>query len=92
MDQKRIRYVATLLLIVGIGLLALAMYEYFTVSRCLDAGGSFDYVSRTCDLRGSHPYQPTWLDSAWLGVVGLCMIAAASVVVRSRRNRRVNVP
>ena len=45
----------------GIALLVAALilcWPYLTelrvIDRCLDAGGSYDYVARTCDLRQSH--------------------------------------
>jgi hypothetical protein len=32
--------------------------EFVAVDRCLDSGGSYDYVRGECDDRENHPYIP----------------------------------
>lgn len=38
----------------GLGVVLLGL-ELLAVDRCLDSGGSFDYVSASCDAKRPHP-------------------------------------
>jgi hypothetical protein len=43
--------------------------DIFAADRCLDSGGSFDYVRSVCDMTENHPYVPL-LDRQGFRVVG----------------------
>jgi hypothetical protein len=75
----------------SVGLIWLVSSRIFAVDRCLDAGGSFNYAARECDLLASHPYQAGWMDNPWLVVVGLAVVAISLGVI-FRLGRRSNVP
>lgn len=47
-----------LLIIPGLALMGLFMYEQSLVDACLDAGGSFDYLNRLCDHSTTQPFIP----------------------------------
>ena len=80
-------------LLVLLALLPLAfvsLRETAAVDRCLDAGGSYDYRARRCDMAVTHPHQPfLQRHSVLLGgvVVALAGLGVAAYL-RGRAVRR----
>jgi hypothetical protein len=86
---QRAFLVAGAILILVAGYLAWQPVSLFlAVDGCMDQGGSFDYVTQTCDFETSHPYvshdesdRNYFLAAIVVGVFGL-----ASMVI-ARRSR-----
>jgi hypothetical protein len=58
--------------------------DIFSADRCLDSGGSFDYVRSVCDMSETHPYVPL-LDRQGFRVVG-ALVFGVSALVALRSN------
>lgn len=72
-----------LLVVPGVLMMAVFMYEQSLVDSCLDAGGSFDYLNSYCDHETTQPFismmgrHPLLVNGGMLlSVVGLiiCML------------------
>ncbi len=50
-----------------------AARELWVVDRCLDAGGSFNYVDDVCDMNTTHSYEAPPQHSRWLVLVGFVL-------------------
>ena len=59
-------------------LLAFVGWEFFAVDACLDAGGSFNYAARQCDMARTHAYPGLW-QTFGLPLVGAVVAAAIGV-------------
>jgi ABC-type phosphate/phosphonate transport system permease subunit len=55
--------------------------EFFAVDRCLDAGGSFNYASDSCDLTTNHPYVGVWEGHAFSLVGALLSVVFAIAIL-----------
>jgi hypothetical protein len=63
--------------------------EFVAVDGCLDAGGSYDYLSSACDFADNHPYLPV-LDRQGFRLVGSVVFlflggVAFSIFIKERR-------
>jgi hypothetical protein len=57
--------------------------EALAVDSCLDAGGSFDYVTETCDHERSHavvPFGPRHARQIHFAILGASLVAVGAVV------------
>ncbi|HEU4885280.1 MAG TPA: hypothetical protein VFT45_23665 [Longimicrobium sp.] len=52
------RRIRLLLLLVLVPLAFVSLRETRSVNACAEAGGSYDYASRECDMAASHAYEP----------------------------------
>jgi len=50
-------------------------WQFFAVDACLDAGGSFNYGARQCDMGVTHPFPGFWR------AFGLPLVGAAIAAV-----------
>jgi hypothetical protein len=41
--------IATVLVVVGVLIIATYLYRQFAIDRCLDGGGRWDYVNNRCE-------------------------------------------
>jgi ABC-type dipeptide/oligopeptide/nickel transport system permease component len=74
--------VGAALLSAGVLVAAFVIWQFFAVDRCLDAGGSFNYEARECDMTVSHPFPGFWrafvlplVVAAISAVIGIALIA-----------------
>ena len=56
--MKRYFLVHLIILMPAIILVAAYAKEVFVVDKCLDAGGSYNYMAGECDVNSSHPLLP----------------------------------
>ena len=70
-------------------LLAFVGWQFFAVDSCLDAGGSFNYVARRCDMARTHPYPGLW-QAFGLPFVGAAIAGAVGVVLMISRGRHAS--
>lgn len=86
---SRIATVAgTGLVIAALLLVAFGLWQFSAVDACLDAGGSFDYLARQCDMAVSHPDSGFW-HSFGLPLAGALTAAVTGVtLLRSRFSGR----
>ena len=71
------------LILVGWLLAWLPVVHLLEVDRCLDAGGSYNYVASVCDMKASHPSQPPTAIQITLSVgSGLAAIGGFLFLVR----------
>jgi len=82
--------------VVGAGMLSAAVlllifagWQFFAVDACLDAGGSFNYAARQCDMARTHPYPGLW-QTFGLPLVGAVIAAAIGVGVMVTGGRRAS--
>ena len=66
----------------GVLVTAFVIWQFFAVDRCLDAGGSFDYKARQCDMNISHPFPGFWrafllplMGAVIAALIGMALIA-----------------
>jgi hypothetical protein len=71
------------MLIAALLLLAFVVWQFFAVDACLDAGGSFNYLARQCDMAVSHPNPGFWR-SLGLPLVGALITAVIGVTLLMR--------
>ena len=67
------------LVALGVILIWPLLAEFVAVDRCLDAGGSYDYLSSTCGFAENHPYSPV-LDRQGFRIVGSAVFLLLGVV------------
>jgi hypothetical protein len=78
------------LVILGIVLVGATGFRYarecLAVDACMDAGGSFDYLTAACDHQQNHPYRaysPRNPTDRWIAAGGgLLMLAGALLYMR----------
>lgn len=64
--------------------------EIMLVDRCLDSGGSFDYVRMSCDLEANHPYVSHGERNIITMTAALAaLLVAGAYLVIERVNRRL---
>src|ERR1700755_2577847 len=82
--SKRLIGIAMLL---AAGVVAvLPMRTFLAVDSCLDAGGSFDFETRTCDFERSHPFSRPLIASPVFVFGGIALaLVGATFLVFSRR-------
>lgn len=83
--KRGIRALGIVLALLGVVMVAGAALEALRVDRCLDAGGSFDYVTGICDRQQSHPHRPRRAVSPWM--VGSLMFVAGVASLTFGRKR-----
>ena len=74
-------------------LAAIYFHDQLTIARCLDAGGSFDYVRFRCDFAAAHVPTPYWRArlpahlgvSAMLGVLSYLVAGTINRILSGRR-------
>lgn len=72
-------------LLIAVWLLWPLASEILAADRCLDSGGSFDYVRSLCDMGATHPYVPL-LDRQGFRIVGAIVFGTvAFFALRSNR-------
>ena len=82
-----VRRLRILFLLVLLPLAYLSVRETIAVDRCRDAGGSYDYRTRRCDLAGVHTYEPFLQRHAVLLGAVVVALAGAGVALILRRGR-----
>jgi hypothetical protein len=85
--MRRLRLLVMLALL---PLAYLSLREGFAVDRCLDAGGSYDYRARRCDMAAAHEFEPfVQRNSVLLGAVVVALAGlGVAVYLRGRGVRR----
>ena len=74
------------LLVLAVVLIWPAVSEFLAVDRCLDAGGSFNYLLGSCDLAANHPYLGVWeRHGLSLGGAVACAVVAFGILVYGSR-------
>ena len=82
--------ILALIIIIGVPLLLAVhfMREFLLVDRCLDSGGSFDYVRMVCDREESHPYIPyveRYAKSMMAGLIAILIAATCLIVMKTKQ-------
>jgi len=70
-------------------LLVFVAWQFFAVDFCLDAGGSFNYVARQCDMARAHPYPGLW-QAFGLPLVGAAIAAVIGIGLMVTRGRHAS--
>lgn len=84
------RRLRLLVLLALVPLAFVSLRETAAVNRCLEAGGSYDYRARRCDMAVQHEYQPfLQRHSVLLGAVVVALAGlGVAVYLRGRAVRR----
>jgi hypothetical protein len=85
----RARVLAAVSALTALGFAYAVVQSFLAVDRCLDSGGSFNYVASACDTVTNHP-SVGFLEGNGLGVTGTFVfaLAAACLLLVARRARQ----
>jgi len=80
--MKRYLLIHLIILMPAIILVATYAKEFIAVDKCLDAGGSYNYMAEECDINSSHPVLPFNERHSFLYMAGIMsgIIGAAGLL------------
>ncbi len=85
--QQKLTLAALILFLVAGALAWPCVSEFLAVDRCLDAGGSFNYATASCDLTANHPYVDVWERHALSLTGAIASVVAAGALAFAARHR-----
>ena len=89
--MKRYMLIHLIILIPAIILAATYAREFIVVDKCLDAGGSYNYMAGECDISISHPVLPFNERHSFLYVAGILsgITGAAGLMFTTNYQKRI---
>ena len=90
MRKRSAAWLLLLAVVVVIPLITAYIREKMTVGACKDAGGSYDYALKLCDMQATHAYIP--FGQRHLGLAGITLMVLLSLAIAKyvKWNRRLS--
>lgn len=89
MNSRTLTLLGVALMLVAAALVWPPLATFFKVDSCLDAGGSFNYVTGECDFETNQPYGPADNTLRLRAAATLALIGSAITIFGRYRRRRV---